>query len=640
MNQSRAPYNRANPYAFTQTMEVTESIADRLAGAVSGDIVRVMPGVYEISEALEVPEGVSLVGEDRRTCIIQAASGLTAQRLITPRTNASIRGLTLDLTTSATVLGAAIRNLVADGGARADDVQVSDCIIKSPNWAVHFQDVTGVEIVGNIMICPNPMDLGGDVIECRIEGNTCRCENADTLGACIALLDMEAYGTDTGGIAKRNRILENTFSSSVVVDGVGAYAVYGMRIRGYGNEVLNNQIEMTFRGTPGGGACLMVDGSAMTAGDDRRRNLVRGNGISLVNLAGDTAGATPSLVEYWGGVELVLDNNSFQWVGAERASFPVLAISDKNLVAGGLITVLRGGLRANPSDAGVSIGAYTTLRLETGKRSLVIHDSPSLAASASRGILGGGTASKGHQFGQYAEVHGLRVVGKGTASAGNLTLNQYLSNTEKTDLEPVAVDSGGAAVYENGRDTAPVDVQTCEADWTRVCGADDVTISTDTAESREAQSSQKFVCTATLGVEVIAYSATPATLNPSLGYGRLRLWVKSTVALDAGDLQLGLSEGATFASPEYVNIPAVAANVVTRLEIPLSSAQKALTAVVTVGVKQAVDKGVMTFWLDGIEAMRDPVVYQPTDSLSLVLSAGTGPDWSEISAVVDYRTLE
>lgn len=78
------------------------------------------------------------------------------------------------------------------------------------------------------------------------------------------------------------------------------------------------------------------------------------------------------------------------------------------------------------------------------------------------------------------------------------------------------------------------------------------------------------------------------------------VYVKSSVALDAGDVQIGFSATASLGgSPVFDDIPAIEADVWTPVSIPVASLP---AATISFGLKQVVDKGAYTLYLGFVRA--------------------------------------
>lgn len=141
-------------------------------------------------------------------------------------------------------------------------------------------------------------------------------------------------------------------------------------------------------------------------------------------------------------------------------------------------------------------------------------------------------------------------------------------------------------------------IEDCEDAWNESAGTG-VTASLDNADFKVGSGSAKFVCDATTGVENVATEAI-ASLDIS-AYTDIMFWAKSSVAMDAGDWQLLLDDTGSCASPIVTqDLPALSAGVwkFCRVTPTLTSC----TAIVSVGLKQAVDKGALSFWIDQVSA--------------------------------------
>lgn len=187
----------------------------------------------------------------------------------------------------------------------------------------------------------------------------------------------------------------------------------------------------------------------------------------------------------------------------------------------------------------------------------------------------------------------------------------------------------GSAVVRGG-----LSVDTCDTDpvaWVDGSGGD-VTPSRDTSDKQDGTASVKLTVGAGAGVELLAYhdiSSVDLHTYDSIGF-----WIKSTVALSSGDLQFLLDDTSACASPlETINIPAVSANTWTWVNLPFVTPAN-LTAVISIGIKQAVDKGAMVLNIDQI------VVGDWADQLGVgdyfKIGSGsvhTGATWYEILTV-------
>lgn len=147
---------------------------------------------------------------------------------------------------------------------------------------------------------------------------------------------------------------------------------------------------------------------------------------------------------------------------------------------------------------------------------------------------------------------------------------------------------------------ATAEIESCEDVWNEYVDSD-VVASADTSDYQVGSASAKFVCAEGLGVEIAATEAI-ASLDIS-SYTQLMFWAKCSIGLNAGDFQILLDDTPQCSSPLIeANIPALAANTwkLCRVPVVLTPA----TAIISVGLKQAGDRGALTIWLDDIRAAK------------------------------------
>jgi hypothetical protein len=85
----------------------------------------------------------------------------------------------------------------------------------------------------------------------------------------------------------------------------------------------------------------------------------------------------------------------------------------------------------------------------------------------------------------------------------------------------------------------------------------------------------------------------------NIGNLRIGFWIKSSVALSAGDLQFQDDDSASLASPlDTINIPAIPANTWTYVSVTLGATTR--TSILSYGFKYAVDVGAATIKVDSI----------------------------------------
>lgn len=162
-------------------------------------------------------------------------------------------------------------------------------------------------------------------------------------------------------------------------------------------------------------------------------------------------------------------------------------------------------------------------------------------------------------------------------------------------------------------------VDDCEDVWNELVDAD-VTASADSAVKKVGAYSAKFVCAAGLAAgDIIATEAiSSSNFTDMIG---VVCWVRSTVALSAGDIDFMLDDTAQCASPlESIDIPAISVDTWTRVFVPFVTPAN-LTAVISIGLKMIVDKGAFTFYVDDIRTYNSK-----TFDRSLAVRGADDPD--------------
>ncbi len=155
-------------------------------------------------------------------------------------------------------------------------------------------------------------------------------------------------------------------------------------------------------------------------------------------------------------------------------------------------------------------------------------------------------------------------------------------------------------------DTATLQiVEDCEDAWNEYVDPD--VTSTADADCKVGSYSAKLAVAAGAGAGDILATEAVASMNLS-AYKHINLWIKSSVALDAGDMQLLLDDTAQCASPlKSLDIPALSAGTWTLIRLDLGDAS-GLTAIISVGMKQIVDKGAFDLYIDHVHCPGEMLV--------------------------------
>lgn len=174
------------------------------------------------------------------------------------------------------------------------------------------------------------------------------------------------------------------------------------------------------------------------------------------------------------------------------------------------------------------------------------------------------------------------------------TPTDVLTMKDTTDNYLITCNGSAIRYSATGYDTSPTPLYT-GGTWT--ASAD---TPTDVVCSEYAgiigSTSTLMACTATLGIENIAYYNT-GTLDIS-AKKYVTMWINSSVALAANDLQLVLAtDVALGGTTELENIPAVAANAWKLVSVPITT-PATFSALKSIGIKRAAGAGAFSLWID------------------------------------------
>ena len=140
-------------------------------------------------------------------------------------------------------------------------------------------------------------------------------------------------------------------------------------------------------------------------------------------------------------------------------------------------------------------------------------------------------------------------------------------------------------------------VEDCEDAWDELVDPD--VTSTADADCKVGTKSAKLAVAAACGAGDILATEVVGSMNLST-YKHINLWIKSSVALNSGDMQLLLDDTAQCASPlKSLDIPALSAATWTLIRLDLGDAS-GLTAIISVGIKQVIDKGAFDLFVDHV----------------------------------------
>lgn len=145
------------------------------------------------------------------------------------------------------------------------------------------------------------------------------------------------------------------------------------------------------------------------------------------------------------------------------------------------------------------------------------------------------------------------------------------------------------------------DIELCETAWDELVD-DEVTADVDTTYNVEGTNCLELTITADAEADDILATQDISAVDIS-DCDKVEITIRSTVALDAGDIQLLLDNTAACASAvESLDIPVTSANTTTTHVISLANPSSD-TAIISVGIKLITDKGAMTLYADRIKAV-------------------------------------
>ena len=146
-------------------------------------------------------------------------------------------------------------------------------------------------------------------------------------------------------------------------------------------------------------------------------------------------------------------------------------------------------------------------------------------------------------------------------------------------------------------------VEDCEDAWDAQAN---VTATAD-ADCKVGTKSAKLAVADAAGAAVLLATEVVGSMDLT-AYKHINLWVKSSVELALGDMQLLLDDTATCASPiKSLDIPALSAATWTLVRFDLGDAS-GLGAVISVGIKQVVDKGAFDLFVDHVHCPGEMVM--------------------------------
>ena len=139
----------------------------------------------------------------------------------------------------------------------------------------------------------------------------------------------------------------------------------------------------------------------------------------------------------------------------------------------------------------------------------------------------------------------------------------------------------------------------CETTWTSDMGANGA-VADETTIKKVGSTSQKISPAAGFTTGLMAHR--DQALGDKSAYSFVRLWVRSTVAMDAGDIQFCIDDTAGCGSPtETLDFPALAADTWELVFLEADDPASNMSSIASLGLKAATDKGACSIYIDDIQ---------------------------------------
>ncbi len=187
-----------------------------------------------------------------------------------------------------------------------------------------------------------------------------------------------------------------------------------------------------------------------------------------------------------------------------------------------------------------------------------------------------------------------------TPSISQVT-EQHSSPPGKTATPSLTIPAPSIA---EAAEVSSVLIEDCEDAWTEYVQAN-VTSTADGVEKKFGAASAKMAVADAAAVGRLATEDIgPVDLSP---YKYLKVWVRSSVGLDDGDISILLDEHAQCVSPlKDLSIGAISADTWTELLLDMGDTA-GLTDIISIGIDMDVDKGIFDFWVDQVRATKGGV---------------------------------
>lgn len=191
-------------------------------------------------------------------------------------------------------------------------------------------------------------------------------------------------------------------------------------------------------------------------------------------------------------------------------------------------------------------------------------------------------------------------------TAGNLrrALADAIFSSGTTTITSEDTGEGDGSSIEHDLGTL---IHDCETDWDEQVVAN-VTTNPDSGEAQRGTNCQRIDVADGAGVGVLASDVISIAGSTLDNYTKMHLWIKTTIAVAASQLQLLIDDTADCASPTVtVNLPALEANAWTHVLVDADFSGCTGLTMISIGIGQVSDLGALSIYLDEIKGCGDQI---------------------------------
>lgn len=217
-------------------VSLSEEFSCKYGAPDSRYVVVLLPGTYELTSPIRLPQNVSLIGVDRESCVLSSsfAENLPA---IVMNSDTSIENLTVNANQKAGVA-------VANPYANTANVCVRNCNITCMAWAIYTVDAFGIttynpiheisnlQVIGCALNSSNPIYSKRTLVDSKISDNIAEFNGTPT--AYFAFIDGYLWNAAAARVVITNNVVRLRTDIN--------YFPYVANLKGYGHVFANNEI--------------------------------------------------------------------------------------------------------------------------------------------------------------------------------------------------------------------------------------------------------------------------------------------------------------------------------------------------------------------------------------------------------------